>query len=691
MKSAYTLLFFCTGTLAIAQITVDPMGSTTLCGSPTVNVSFNASGVYNAGNVFTAELSDVGGSFAAPTIIGSWAGTGSGSVTCDFQAGITAGSGIAIRILASDPMETGVPYPLPITTVIPPNAGQNAVLTLCSSNAPVNLYSLLGLADAGGTWTAPNGAAFPNVFDPATDPAGCYTYTVAALAPCANESSTVCVVVYQAPNAGTNGNVTLCSNSPPVSLITYLGGTPQLGGPWSGPSPTVGGMYNPMTMAAGVYTYTVTGIAPCLNASAAVIVNEYPTAWAGSDATLAVCTNGAAVDMLEVLGGTPQTGGVWAGPSPVVGGMYDPPTMIPGVYTYLVVGVPQCANDSATVTVTESAPPEAGTSGLLSICSDNGAVDLFTQLGGAPETSGAWSGPSPVVGGIYDPPTMTAGVYVYTVMGLAPCANATTSVTVTENIAPYAGIDNSITLCSSQSPTSLFANLGGSPQVGGAWTNPLGLPASGLFDLSSSSTGCYTYIIVGTPPCSNDMATVCVSVTQAPNAGTNASVAICSDAAPFDLMTYLGGAPGPGGSWVYVTGGSLQHSNIYNPAADAPGCYSYTVPGMPPCASASATVCVNEVTPPSAGSSATVSWCVSFGALDLFAQLGGTPLPGGIWTDVNATGGLNGGVFNPSGIPDGSYVFSYTVSVAPCAPASATITVNLGACLAPPGEIYPTE
>ena len=50
--------------------------------------------------------------------------------------------------------------------------------------------------------------------------------------------------------------------------LTLLGATAQAGGAWTGPSAVVGGMFDPATMAAGVYTYTVTGTAPCPNATA---------------------------------------------------------------------------------------------------------------------------------------------------------------------------------------------------------------------------------------------------------------------------------------------------------------------------------------------------------------------------------------------------------------------------------------
>src|SRR5262249_49479924 len=154
---------------------------------------------------------------------------------------------------------------------------------------------------------------------------------------------------------------------------------------------------------------------------------------AGTNGTLTVCGNGATVSLSAQLGGRPAAGGGWSGPSTVVGGNYDPATMTPGVYTYTVTGTAPCANATATVTVTENAPPNAGTNGTLTVCSNGATVSLFAQLGGGPAAGGSWSGPSAVVGGNYDPPTMTPGVYTYTVTGTAPCANATATVTVTEN------------------------------------------------------------------------------------------------------------------------------------------------------------------------------------------------------------------------------------------------------------------
>ncbi|MBK9175113.1 MAG: gliding motility-associated C-terminal domain-containing protein [Flavobacteriales bacterium] len=548
------------------------------------------------------------------------------------------------------------------------NAGTDGVLTLCITSPDASLFAVLGGgAQAGGIWSGPS-PVVGGMFSPATMSAGGYIYTVSGNAPCPADQSTVTVNVVAAPNAGTNGSATVCGNGPAIDLFAQLGGGPDAGGAWSGPSPVLGGSYDPTTMAPGVYTYTIAAVAPCVGGSATVTVTESAPADAGTSSSVTVCDVGAATSLFAQLGGAPQAGGTWSGPSPVAGGSYDPATMNPGVYTYTVTGVAPCANASATVTVTESASPNAGTNGSATVCGNGPAIDLFAQLGGGPDAGGAWSGPSPVLGGSYDPTTMAPGVYTYTIAAVAPCVGGSATVTVTESAPADAGTSSSVTVCDVGAAISLFAQLGGAPQAGGTWSGPSPV-VGGSYDPATMNPGVYTYTVTGVAPCANASATVTVTESASPNAGTNGSATVCGNGPAIDLFAQLGGGPDAGGAW---SGPSPVLGGSYDPTTMAPGVYTYTIAAVAPCVGGSATVTVTESAPADAGTSSSVTVCDVGAATSLFAQLGGAPQAGGTWSGPSP---VVGGSYDPATMNPGVYTYTVT-GVAPCANASATVTVT---------------
>jgi|GEM_PF-2142355 len=76
------------------------------CVGDTVQVPFSFTGIFNASNVFSAELSDANGSFAAPTVIGTLNGATGIAVTSVIPA-VPSGTGYRIRVTASDPVTIG--------------------------------------------------------------------------------------------------------------------------------------------------------------------------------------------------------------------------------------------------------------------------------------------------------------------------------------------------------------------------------------------------------------------------------------------------------------------------------------------------------------------------------------------------------------------------------------------------------
>jgi gliding motility-associated-like protein len=554
----------------------------------------------------------------------------------------------------------------------PPDAGTNGGLTVCSTAPASSLFAQLGgTPDAGGTWSGPS-TVVAGMFDPGTMNAGIYTYTVAGSAPCASSTATVSVSLSSLPNAGSPSSSTLCAGGPSILLFGLLGGAPDAGGGWSGPSPVNAGLFDPATMAAGIYTYTVGGNPPCPSSSATVTMNVTQPVDAGTGDAITLCSTDAAVSLFAQLGGSPDAGGTWSGPSAVVGGVFDPASMSAGVYTYTINGTTPCPSESSTVTVTINTPPDTGTNGSITLCPTDAPASLFAQLGGTPDAGGTWSGPSAVVGGVFDPASMTAGVYTYTITVPPPCTSASSTVTVTLSAAPDAGNDGVLTLCISSLATDLFASLGGTPEVGGSWSAPDGTAFSGSFDPTTDAPGIYTYTVNGTSPCLPTSSSVNVSVITLPDPGLPGVLTLCTTDAATALFAQLGGTPDGGGTW--TDPGGMAFSGTFDPAVDQVGIYSYTISSPLPCVSVTSTVTIALNPPPDAGLNGTLNLCATSGASALFNALGGIPNVGGTWTDP--FGNAHGGTFDPA--VDAPGIYTYTVAgLLPCPSASASATVTV--------------
>jgi hypothetical protein len=95
--------------IATPSITVNSINRFTLCAKDTVNIGYQATGTYNAGNVFTVQLSDATGSFALPTIIGAKTATKlSDTIRCKLPSHIGDGTGYLLRVVSSNTAVTGI-------------------------------------------------------------------------------------------------------------------------------------------------------------------------------------------------------------------------------------------------------------------------------------------------------------------------------------------------------------------------------------------------------------------------------------------------------------------------------------------------------------------------------------------------------------------------------------------------------
>ncbi len=612
----------------------------------------------------TSLFTELGGS---PAVGGTWSGPS--ALNGDLFGAVTMTPGTyTYTVVGSSPCPSASAEVV-VNVVTNPDPGTPGSITLCTSASAIDLFEEIGgTPDAGGTWSGPS-AITNGLFDPASMNAGVYTYTITVPPPCTSVSTTVTVNLVQPPDAGTDGALTLCISSPSTPLLPSIGGTPDAGGTWSGPSVLVGAAFDPATMTPGTYTYTVAGTTPCPAASSDVVVNVVTTPDAGLPGNITVCSSDVAFNLFDELNGTPDAGGTWSGPSAVLGGQFDPATMVPGVYTYTISVPPPCLNVSSTVTVSVVQPPDAGTDGALTLCISSPSTPLLPSIGGTPDAGGTWSGPSVLVGAAFDPATMTPGTYTYTVAGTTPCPAASSDVVVNVVTTPDAGLPGNITVCSSDVAFNLFDELNGTPDAGGTWSGPSAV-LGGQFDPATMVPGVYTYTISVPPPCLNVSSTVTVSVVQPPDAGTDGALTLCISSPSTSLLPSIGGTPEAGGTW---SGPSVLVGGSYNPATMVAGDYIYTVAGIAPCPAESATVQVDVVDAPNAGTPGVIALCTSDDPTDLFAQLGGAPDAGGTWSGPSV---VSGGSFDPAIMLPG--VYTYTIAVPPpCTNASSTVTVSV--------------
>lgn len=331
------------------------------CGTgPSASLAIGIAPTPDQPSLITGQLQACAGStvtFGTPAVPGityAWAISGGWTASGGPGASITTTIGNTDANIAVTPFNAcGVAGPTreaQISVTLPPNAGTNGDLIICSDAGPVNLFlQLQGTPDSGGVWSF-NTDAVSGIYNPVLNSPGTYLYTVSGSGPCPDATATVTVIEPQAPNAGLDGTIALCSNAGPVSMTDALGGSPDANGTWSGPSSTAG-QFDPGTMVAGVYTYTVSGTTPCANATASLTIAVQQAPNAGLGGTLELCTGAGSTDLLGALSEDPDPTGSWSGPQGPHGGTFTPGGDPEGVYTYTVPGAGICGAASATLNV----------------------------------------------------------------------------------------------------------------------------------------------------------------------------------------------------------------------------------------------------------------------------------------------------------------------------------------------------
>lgn len=96
-----------TNTITAGTLTGAPFSLADCSSTAAGSIAYTSTGTFNAGNIFTVQLSDASGSFAGAIDIGTLASTAnSGTINFTIPAGISAGTGYRVQIVASSPVTT---------------------------------------------------------------------------------------------------------------------------------------------------------------------------------------------------------------------------------------------------------------------------------------------------------------------------------------------------------------------------------------------------------------------------------------------------------------------------------------------------------------------------------------------------------------------------------------------------------
>lgn len=133
-----------------------PVSPTSFCPADNFVLHYTVTGPFNAGNIFTAQLSDATGSFATPVNIGAVTATGAGTINCTIPANTPQGTGYRVRVTASNPTKISADNGVNLTVFDAPKitlAGDTAV---CIGDS-LWFYAQVTPPAANINWTGPNG------------------------------------------------------------------------------------------------------------------------------------------------------------------------------------------------------------------------------------------------------------------------------------------------------------------------------------------------------------------------------------------------------------------------------------------------------------------------------------------------------------------------------------------------------
>lgn len=213
----------------------------------------------------------------------------------------------------------------------------------------------------------------------------------------------------------------------------------------------------------------------------------------------------------------------------------------------------------------------------------------------------------------------------------------------------------------------------------GIWTGPAALQNGylGTFNTAVNPNGMYTYTIDGAIGCADSISNFQVQVISSPDIAAFTAINACQSTI---LPAITGTNITPNAAYFSGINGT---GTSYNPGASVTTSQTlYAYDGIPGCSDQEPLV-ITISQPNTAGNDENISYCSAVGSIDLNLLLNGNTGQAGVWaeTTIPASGTFTpaNGAFNTTGIPFGTYTFTYTAPANGACPSDqAMFTVSIG-------------
>lgn len=457
-------------------------------------------------------------------------------------------------------------------------SGEDATYEVCETGGIINMVmALAGDPIPGGIWTNAQGVVVDNIFNPANEQAGIYTYFFPNVG-CSPGDADLTIIIEQLPDAGLDYTAVVCETLNSYNLNSMLSQGADAGGIWTDENQNlIGANFIISGGGTNTFSYTVDGeVCPSNVAEFQLIVD--PQASIPGNVQFAICSESAPISLDDLY--TLSNLLYEDSQGQMVSNIFDPSLAQSMIITVINASSNSCPDGASVIDITVEQPAFQSASGSLDVCSSMLSYDLDASNALVNFALGEWTNElNNIVDNNVSLSLPGEQTFTFTSSNSVLCEASTWTFTLDVYEPLNAGSDTNYVFCTSDDEQAL-ADLLPSSSIGNGNWNFQGVPfSSEWFDPESDPGGAYFYVIPANGPCPGDLAELDIIVQNGIDYSAGNDVEMCSGESPVII-----GQDNPANcSFEWSPTQNLNNATVATPQVDianmttVPISYEYTV------------------------------------------------------------------------------------------------------------------